>query len=215
MKTRIAIADDHLIFREGFKLVLKHIENVQLVGEAENGQELVELIKKEDIDIIFMDINMPLLNGFDATKEILEFNNTTKIIALTAYKNINSVNKMVSLGVKGYMLKDAEFTEISNAIEIVMSNKHYFSNDVLIMLSKQTAFNQSNKKTQEQVAITEREKTLLKLLCKGLSKKEISQKMYISERTVEKYKERIMTKTNTNSTVNLVLYAIKNRLVKI
>lgn len=210
MDLKIAIADDHVIIREGFKAILKLLDNVSEVFETSNGAELIEIVKTKKPDLVFTDINMPMVDGFEATREIINVDSKVKVIALTSYDNIEYINKMLELGVAGYMLKDAEYNEVREAIEIVMNDKPYFSNKILVILTNNTVSRQNQKKIAE---FTKRETDVLHLLCNGSSKKQIAEKLFISERTVEKYKEKMMDKTYTKSTVNLVIYAIKNNII--
>ena len=216
MKIKVVIADDHPIFREGFKLVIKHLDNIECVGEATNGKELLKILNEKDTDIVFLDLKMPIMDGFEATEEIIKLNSHLKIIVLTYYDNLESVNKMIDMGVYGYMLKDADYEKVGQAVEAVMNDKYYFSNEIIVKLSQKSVIDrEAQKKREELKFITEKEKLLLNLLCQGLSVKEIAKKMYVSDRTVEKYKERLMQKTNTNTTVKLVLFALKNNLANL
>ena len=152
----------------------------------------------------------------NSKKEIIKLNSHLKIIVLTYYDNLESVNKMIDLGVYGYMLKDADYEKVGQAVEAVMNNKYYFSNEIIVKLSQKSVIDrEAQKKREELKFITEKEKLLLNLLCQGLSVKEIAKKMYVSDRTVEKYKERLMQKTNTNTTVKLVLFALRNDLANL
>ncbi len=215
-KYKIAIVDDHKIFRDGFKMVLDSFEFVDTVMEATNGNEFLELIKKEKPDVVFMDINMPVMNGIESTEKGLKKDPKMKIIALTSYDYIEYINKILHAGVVGYMLKDADYDEIGKAIKEVMAGKNYFSQKILDKLTKDTVRKSEEEKIKQKMPrLTKRENEILKLICKGYSKTEIAEKLFISERTVEKHKENIMTKTDTNSTINLVLFAIKNNLAKV
>ncbi len=212
----VIVVDDHKIFMDGFKMVIESIKDVKLIGQAFNGKEFIDLIKKKKADVVFMDINMPVMNGVNATKEALKYQPDMKIIALTAYGDIDYINKMLMAGVEGYMLKDADYEEVEEAIHSVMAGKNYFSKEVLVTLTKNSLAERDNKKRKKEFPhLSGREMEVLQLMCKGFSKKEIAQKLFISERTVEKHKENLMQKTNTKSSVNLVIYAIKNKIVKL
>lgn len=216
MKIKVAIADAHPIFREGLKIVLSYLKNIECVGVVENGKELLSLINEISVDVIFIDIKIPIIDGFEASMEIIKSRLDTKIIVITSSDDIESVIRMIEIGVNSYVLKDADFSEIEKAINTVMNNKSYISSQVLIELSQYTIQQRREMNRKNSLPeITDREKELLQLLCEGLSKKEIAEKMFVCERTIEKYKERLMEKTNTNTTVKLILYALKNKITKI
>jgi DNA-binding NarL/FixJ family response regulator len=216
MKSKVIIVDDHTIFREGFKLVLDTIAGVKVVGEAANGRELLSLMEHNKPDLVFMDINMPLLNGVEATKKALKINPEIKIIALSSFDDIDSINNMLYAGVEGYLVKDADYTEIEKAIDDVMSGKNFFSNSILVKLTVGATKKKDEAQKKESLPeLTKREQEILQLLCKGSSKSEIADKLHISERTVEKHKENLLSKTGTNNTVNLVLFALKHKMAEL
>ncbi len=216
MKYNVIIVDDHKIFRDGFKLLLKSIDKVDKIDEAANGQEFLEKIEKKQPDIVFMDINMPVMDGAEATRKALKKYPELKVIALTTFDGDDYVNRMIYAGIEGYLLKDAEYEEIEEAMDQVMEGKNYFSNAILMKLTKNTMKRKEEEKKRKDVPrLTKREKDVLDLVCKGLSKWDIANMLFISERTVEKHKENLMAKTNTKSTVNLILFALKNNISKI
>ena len=213
---KVIIADDHKVYREGFKLVVNSINNVSVVAEAENGNQLLDILKKKKADIVFMDINMPGLGGIEATKKALEIAPDIKIIALTSLEGTEFINKMLYAGVEGYMLKDADYNEFEEAIENVTKGKNYFSSKILMNLTKNTFENKKEEVRKKKLPqLTKREKEVLTLICNGNSKTEISDQLNISERTVEKHKENLLSKTETSNTVNLVIYAFKNKLAEV
>ncbi len=216
MKYSVIIVDDHKIFRDGFRLVLSTMDNVELVDEASTGKEFLEIIKKKKVDIVFMDINLPVMDGITATQEALKMFPDMKIIALTGYDGVEYVNKMLYAGVEGYLLKDADYDEIHEAIESVMTGKNYFSKKILVTLTKNTITKKQEEKQKANMPkLTRRELEIIGMMCKGNSKREIAEKLFISERTVEKHKENLMMKTNTNNSVSLVIFALRNKLAEI
>lgn len=215
-KYSVVIVDDHKIFREGFKMVLNSFDNVSSIDEAANGKEFLDLLNTKNPDVVFMDINIPLIDGIITTQEALKIKPDLKIIALSTYDGVEYVNKMLYAGVEGYLLKDAEYEEIKEAIDMVMEGKNFFSKKILINLSHNALVKrQEDKKKQNLPKLTKREAEIIQLLCKGFSKKEMAQKLFISERTVEKHKENLMIKTGTNNSVSLVIYALRNKLAEI
>lgn len=211
----VAIVDDHKIFRDGFKLLLGQFPFVQLVGEAFNGNEFLELIESVTPDIVFMDINMPRLNGIEAAKLALEKYPDMKIIALTTFPDEEYVEQMLMAGVEGYMLKNSEIEEFEKAILKVNQGGNYFSAEILAILSRNLS--RSRRKADLKGSLPEfssREKEILELLCHGYNNKQISEIVYLNPKTVEKYKSTLFRKTNCLNTVNLVIYAFKNQLIE-
>lgn len=213
MKYKIAIVDDHPIFRKGLKMVLDTFDEIEVVLEASNGQEFLENIAVKDIDLIFMDVNMPILNGIDTTDNLLTKNSDYKIIAISSFDNLNTVESMIEAGVDGYLLKDADYEEIAKAIKTIMTGGNYYSAKILTSLSQRITNSKRNDSVFDD--LTKREKEILNLLCQGMTKKDIANYLSLSERTIEKHKENLFLKTNTNNTVNLVVQAFKLGCVNI
>ena len=212
----ILIVDDHKIFRNGLKTLLLSFPYVKIIGEASNGKEFTEILynSNKKIDIVFMDINMPLINGVEATRSALKIDNKLKIIALTAFIDEDYLEQMLLAGVEGYMLKSSEIEDFENAILKINSGGNYFSSEIINLLSDKLNTIRKKIKTKEIPNFTDREKMVLNLICEGLSNKQIAESMYISEKTVEKHKSNLFQKTETNNTVNLVIYAFKNQLIE-
>lgn len=208
---RVVIVDDHEIFRNGLKFLLENLEEVNLVGQASNATEFIKRIDLNEIDIVFMDINMPIISGVEATEKALEKYPNLKIIALTAFEDIKSINNMINAGVSGYMLKNSNTSDFKLAIQNVMCGESYFSPRILTMLSKIALANKE--KAEFVVNLTDREKDILKLICEGFSNQEISEKLFISIKTVETHKTNLLSKTGKKNTVNLVIHAFNNNLV--
>jgi DNA-binding NarL/FixJ family response regulator len=216
MKYKVAIVDDHKIFRDGFKMLLDSLDSVDTVYEASNGVEFLELLDKETIDLVFMDVNMPEMDGAKATEKALKKQKGLKIVAITAYELVDYVNKMLYSGVEGYLLKDADYDEIEEAINQVMSGSNYFSKKILVSLSRNTIKSKKDeKKRKEMPNLSKRELEVLQLICKGVSTKDIAKRLFISQRTVEKHKENLMQKAGVRTTVNLVIFALKHKLADI
>jgi DNA-binding NarL/FixJ family response regulator len=208
MKTRIAIVDDHRILRDGIKALLKEMSNVELVGEASNGIEFLNLLKSVATDLVLMDINMPKMNGVEATREALKFSPELKVLVLSMHDDVAYYDSMIQIGVHGFLLKESNYNELQKAIESVMEGNPYFSQELLLKLLK-------NKKSSSQVLINEREKDLLTLICKGLSTTEIAEKLFLSVSSIEKLRSDLLVKTNSNNSTALAVYAIKNNLVEL
>jgi DNA-binding NarL/FixJ family response regulator len=206
-KTKVIIVDDHKAISAGLCLLLKDLGN-EVIGQASNGIEFLKLLETLTPDIVLMDIQMPGMNGIEATKIALQKYPTLKILVLSMFDDEKYYNSMIELGVKGFILKESEHDEIEQAINAIMAGKHYFSQDLLVNLLKK-------KHDLKSITLKPREKEILQLLCKGLSSVEIADKLHVSSRTVEKTRSELLQKTDTTNSISLVIYAIKNKLVEL
>ena len=205
----IAIADDHELIRIGMKHLLSEIANVKLLFEASNGEELISQLSTHTPDIIFMDINMPIIDGLKATEIIRNQYPYIKIVVLTANKDTNCFQKMIKLGVQGFIHKTASAQEIRTAILQVHNGIRFISNDLFDIISEIII----GKEKPYDGLFSPREKEILELLCQGIDTKDIATKLFLSQRTIEKHKSNMMAKTTTNNTIQLILFAIKNNIV--
>jgi DNA-binding NarL/FixJ family response regulator len=208
-KTKIIIVDDHLMVRTGLSLILKDNEKYEIIGEASDGADFLHLINSFSPDIVLMDINMPKMNGIDATREGMIRRPELKIIALSMHDDEEYIESMMQAGAKGFILKKVGAEELYKAIDIVMGGETYFSQDVMKILTKKLF---SKTKEGDAVIINPREKEVLEQLCLGLSTQEIADNLCISPRTVESHRAHLLEKTNSKNTISLVLYALKNKI---
>jgi len=207
----VCLADDHALFREGLALLLTGCDNIREVLEVNNGTELLNMLQERQPDLILMDIEMPVMNGIEATREVLQRYPEIKIIALSMYGNENYYSEMIDAGAKGFLLKNSSFEDVSQAVCEVMEGNNYFSPEILDAIIRNL-----NRKTKRQNNdLTEREIEILYHICKGLSNQEIANKLFISKRTVDKHRENLMMKTQSKNTAGLVIYAIKNYIVEV
>jgi len=212
---RLIIADDHEIFRDGLALMLSRQKDIILLGEASNGKELAELTEQHNPDVIITDIKMPIMDGIQASRLILQKQPDTKIIALSMFDEETLIVDMLEAGAKGYLLKNADKQEILDAIETVYEDKTYYCHHTSARLTNmiiKSNFNPYKKK--EPVSFNEREIEIIKLICQQNSSKEISDKLYLSSRTVEGYRTKILEKMNAKNTVGVVVYALKHHLIE-
>lgn len=213
-KIRIIIVDDHKIFRDGLMLMLDNFEFVDVVGQAENGVEFLDLIAEKQADIVLMDINMPKLNGIEASKIALKQYPDLKIIALTSFADDEYIEQMISAGVEGYMLKRADIDDFEKAIKRVSEGGSYFSDEIIKVMTRSLYQTKEQKKSvAEKPDFTKREMEVLQLICDGLNNEQIAAKIFLSPKTIEKHKSSLFQKTGTYNTVNLVIYAFKNKLM--
>ena len=206
----IIIADDHEIFRKGLIAVLNEIPFIKVVAEASNGVELLKILKNTPTNIILMDIKMPQMDGIETTKKVTEQYPNISVIALTMHEGIGYFNQMIEAGAKGFLLKNTNKQQLQDAIAAVSDGQTYFSGEFSTLL------NISNTYTPKKlnIDISEREKQVLELICKGLSNAEIAQKLGLSQRTIDGHKARLFEKTGAKNSANLVLFAIKNGIIK-
>lgn len=207
---RVILVDDHNLFRNGLKLLLSGYNNINIVAEASNGAELLSVIEQISTDVILIDIDMPVMNGIEASRAVLEKKPGLKIISLSMYGEEEYYYRMIDAGVKGFILKNSDINEVIKAIETVMKGGTYFSSEVLYNVVKN--IKTVSKMSGNQTFISEREKEVLEQICKGLSNQEIADVLFISKRTVEKHRAKLLSKTNTKNTAQLVMYAIENKL---
>jgi len=214
LKPNIIIVDDHLIFRQGLKSIIT-LENIaNIVGEASNGIELMKLLSQLKPDLVLMDIDMPHMNGLEATEKALELMPDLKIIAFSMFSDEEYYYKMIDRGVKGFILKTSGINELETAIQNVMAGDSYFSNELLRKIINNFGHS-STFKPQLHENLTEREVEILQQICLGLSTEEIAEKLYISPKTVKSHKSNLLEKTVCKNTPALILFAIKNKLVEI
>lgn len=208
-KINIFLVDDHALFREGLRFLLQKIDFVDQILEAENGLEFLEQIIEVKDCIVLMDIEMPVMNGFEATKKALERNPDLKIIALSMYSEESYLSSMIEAGASGFLLKNSSFNEVKNALTDVMEGKNYYSPHIIQSILE-IMTNKINNSGKDRDDITQREKDILYYICKGFSNAEIADKLSISKRTVDKHRENLLQKTQSRNTANLVTYAIKH-----
>ena len=212
-KYNIAIVDDHKLFREGLKLLLSNLDYVDNVYEAGSGLEFLSLMEKTPCEIVLMDIEMPEMNGVEATQKAVELYPDLKIIALSMYGEEMYYYQMLEAGAKGFLLKDSGMENVQEAIETVCDGSSYFSEELLFNILQNM---RSNKKIEEITGdLSDRELEILCHVCKGLSNQEIADELCISKRTVDKHRGNLLAKTQSKNTASLVMFAIKNKLIEI
>ena len=211
-KTSIIIADDHQLFRNGLKMLLESIPDFEIAGEASNGEEFLQLLKNYPADIALMDINMPEMDGIEATRRGLKICPTISVIALSMYGEEEYYYKMVDAGAKGFVLKDSDISEVKEAIITVRKGGSYFSQELLYHVIQKIKHRESESKSAN---LSKREKEILLKICEGLSNQEIAESLFISKRTVDKHRANLLGKTNSKNTASLILFAIKNKLIEI
>jgi DNA-binding NarL/FixJ family response regulator len=211
-KIRILIADDHQLFRNGLRILLNAFPEFEVVGEASNGEEFLRILSDTPAEVALMDINMPEMDGIEATRKALRMNPDIAIIALSMYGEEEYYYKMVDAGAKGFLLKDSDISEVKDAILTVRKGGNYFSQELLYHVIQKIKNRENESKSAN---LSKREKEILFKICEGLSNQEIAETLFISKRTVDKHRANLLGKTNSKNTASLILFAIKNKLIEI
>ena len=208
---KILLVDDHTLFRNGLKMLLDTLQGYEVTGEASNGKDFLDMIAIHDYDLVFLDIEMPEINGIDAARKAIQRNPELKIITLSMYGDEEYYDQMVDAGAKGFLLKNTNLQEVKTAIDTVMAGGNYFSQELMQNLLRNYKAIHEAKETDAE--LSEREVEILLLICSGLSNQKIGDQLFISKRTVEKHRANILCKTNCKNTAGLVIYAIRNQLI--
>ncbi|HEY5969983.1 MAG TPA: response regulator transcription factor [Chitinophagaceae bacterium] len=206
---KVLIADDHLLFRLGLASVLKQFDFISKVQEAENGREVIEEISKESYDVVLMDINMPVMNGTEATRLIKREFPDIKVIALTVFEDQKHVIEMIESGASGYIIKNTNANELKTALLKVSNNELYFSRQISESLITSLVNKHTMRKSQYNEQLSNREKEILYLICKEYTSKEIAESLYLSEKTVDWHRLNLLQKTHSKNIAGLVLFALR------
>ncbi len=210
--TKVAIVDDHELFRKGVALTLNSVNNISVVGEAANGKECLKLVEKKHPDIVLMDIKMPFMDGVETTKILMESFPDIKVIALTMFGDEIYLENMVGAGVFGFVLKNTNASNLKRAIQIIADGQPYYSEELLPFFTKKY-LRKAN--TTEVDTLSKREREVLQLIGQGLTNQEIGETLFISHKTVANHRANLMSKTGSKNTVTLLSFAIKNKLIEI
>jgi DNA-binding NarL/FixJ family response regulator len=213
-KPTLIIVDDHLIFQQGLKAMIEAENIATVIGDASNGREFIEILSHTQPDLVLMDIDMPQMNGMEATQKAIELVPDLKIIALTMFSDEDYYYKMIDLGVKGFILKTTGISELEKAINDVMLGESYFSNELLRKIIRNFSRNQVSKR-DDRNDITEREIEVLKEICFGNTTDEIAIKLNISPKTVKTHRSNLLEKTGCKNTPSLILFALKNKIIEL
>lgn len=213
-KLRILIADDHGIVRKGLRLQLEQNEKFEVVGEAVDGREAVRMAEELAPDVVIMDIAMPNLNGIQATTQLVKKNPQIAVIILSMYSDETYLTRTLAAGAKGYLLKDSADVDLDRAVQTVAQGKPFFSPAIADTLLEDYMRQLQQRGLQDSYdLLTEREKEILQLLAEGRSNKEVAALLNLSINTVETHRTRIMQKLNLHSAADIVLYAVRKRII--
>lgn len=209
--TKIALVDDHTLFRTGLAGLLSQHDGFEVVADVGSGEEFLGMLPSLDVDVVFMDISMPGIDGAETTRRALAERPDLRIVTLSMYGDEHYYTRMMESGASGFLLKDSDIEEVYSAVEVTMAGDSYFSSALLGTLTRNMSMLAVDEPDEDQ--LSNREVEILVEVCRGLSNQEIADKLFISKRTVDKHRANIMEKTGCKNTANLVVYAIKNHLV--
>lgn len=214
-KIKIAIADDYKIYRDGLKVGLAEDENLDVVLEADNGEDLINGLEKVSADVILMDLKMPIMDGMEATKVVKKKFNDIKVLVITMYEDDKFIIHLMENGANGYLLKNTAADEIIKSIYSVHENGYYFNDLVNKALLKKLVIKGNFKPSFNQnIELTERELEVLKHICEEKTATEIGKEIFLSPRSVEGIRQRLIEKVGVRNTAGLVMFAVKNGMVK-
>lgn len=213
---RVALVDDHSLFRRGMKLLLSSHPEIEVVVEAASGEEFLAALPQTQVDVVFMDYDMPGLNGAQTTEQALVLCPELKVVTLSMFGDNAYYTRMMECGSKGFLLKDSEFDQVVEAVQTVYAGGTYFSRSLLESLSQSfRATSSAAAEISDEDRLSKREVEILLAICRGLSTQEIADELFISKRTVDKHRANILEKSGCKNTASLVVYAIKNGIVEL
>ncbi|NCA86252.1 MAG: response regulator transcription factor [Clostridia bacterium] len=211
----VLVIDDHQLIIDGLKLIFEVEQNIVFAGGANNMEEALNFLSKNQVDVVLADISMPGHSGIEVTKKIKEIYPEIQVLALTMHEDIAMISAMIEAGASGYLLKRANMNEVVEAIHTVAKKKKYLGGEVQAILMDDLIHREPTEATAKSNSgeLTRREKEILNLVAKEFNNEEIANKLFISERTVETHRRNIFTKTNTKSIVGLIKYALRTGLI--
>ena len=209
---KLIIVDDHEIFRNGLKLVFSKNKYIEVAGEASSGEEFLGIMATIDFDVVLMDIKMKGINGIETTEKAIEKKPDIKVLVLSTFGEEDFLHQIISVGAKGFLLKNVDKETLFAAIKIVNEGQNYFSPELLPFFTNKFINPES---LDDDIALTKRELEILELIGEGFSNNEIADKLFISIRTVDTHKNNLISKTGSKNVVSLLIYAIKNKIITI
>jgi len=215
MKIRVLIADDHRIMREGLRSLLEQEDDLELVGETQNGREAVQLARKLLPTIAVLDVAMPDLNGMEATRQILRQAPKVKVLALSMHSDRRFILGMIEAGASGYLLKDCAYEELVTALRAVAGGGIYLSPRIAGLVVKERLKSQSDPAAASAASLTAKEREVVQLIAEGHSTKEIADILGVSVKTVETHRQRVQTKLNCRSVADLTKFALREGLTSL
>ena len=214
---RVAITDDQRLFRVGLRFIISSFDNLEIVLEAEHGQDLLEKLPSNSVDVILLDMEMPVLDGYETTLQVKEQYPDVKILMLSMHNDEHLIARMMEVGANGYLLKDESPDILKQAIEQVIENDYFFTKYIMESMIKSRVNpkkQKGNPMSQSAVHLTTREIEILLLICQQKTSKEIADELFIAPVTVNDHRKNLLSKTQSRNTAGLVIYAIKHGYCK-
>lgn len=214
-KIAVLLVDDHTLVREGIRNSLNGNDHIEIVGEAKNGKEALECLENQMVDVVIMDVSMPVMNGVEATRKIREAYPDINILILTMHNEEAQMYELLQSGALGYLLKSTSISELVEAIEVVAQGETYFTREVTRTMMSRLVKKKDDSRVTKLSALTRREKEVLKLISEEFTNHEIADKLFISSRTVDTHRRNLIQKLQARNTAGLVRYAIRNKIAEI
>ncbi len=214
---RVIIADDHVLYRAGVKAALSSKTDIKVIAEADNGSHLLNLLKNIEVDVILLDIQMPIMDGIATLPEIKKINPLIKVIMLTMVDDNSMITKLMELGANSYLTKTSDSEIIYEAIKTCFEQEYYFNsmtNKALLSNLKQRTPAMPQQLSPQDAQLNDKETTILRLMCEEKSTKEIADMVELSPRTVEAIRDRLKVKTGSKTTAGLIMYAVKHKIIE-
>lgn len=209
---KILLAEDHKIFREGFRLTFARSEKIKLTGVAKDGQEIIEMAEQLNPDVILMDIEMPVMNGIEAARRLSKSHPHIGILALSTYDENIRIKAMMESGAKGYLLKDADDHELEQAIEEVHKGGNYYSQSITERFNNMAAFIASDTIICEGISFSKKEIRIMQLICAEYSTKQIASEVKLKPRTIDWYRDGLLPKTGSKTVAGIIRFAMRNKI---
>ncbi len=209
---KVIVVDDHELFRGGLKLAFSTVDDIDLVAEASGGEEFLEIMGTVNFDVVLMDIKMKGISGIETIGKAIKKDPSLKVIVLSTFGEEEFLHQVIFIGAKGFLIKNVDKNTLIRAIKSVYQGQNYFSPELLPYFTQKYLGNENN---DNNILLTKREREVLQLIGEGYSNAEIAEKLFISIRTVDSHKTNLISKTGSKNIVSLLVYAIKNNLVKI
>lgn len=210
----VLVADDHTLFRKGMSMMVKTFPGIRSVKEVENGQKALDVLKEETIDILLLDLEMPVLDGWETSKKVVAKYPNTYIIMVSMHDSLTLISDLIEIGVHSYLLKSADPEEVQRAITSVIKNDFYYNQLVAKALRQKVKQGGLSKPLfSDRGQLTKREIEILELICQELTMKEIGERLFLSEQTIHTHRKNLMKKTEAKNAVGLVKFAIQNQIV--
>jgi two-component system response regulator DegU len=212
--TRLAIVDDQQLFRKGLISLLKEFPELDIRIEASNGEELLALLKKTKVDVVMLDLEMPKMDGIETASHLKQKYPELKILILTMHNEEEFVVHLLEKGVHGFLIKDQDINTVIDAIQAVRENGYYFNDRISGIVIRNLVKTKKIKPVFSNIPLSEKEIEIIRMICKEKTNKEIGETLFISSRTVEGHREKILQKTKAKNTAGIVMYAVKNNLLE-